>query len=574
MKKLTPNEIEDLLKTLENSSLDEDVIGLIKSLIAGQEYLLNFLIKIIDVKGPLRQKLIKELTKVLGIKNQTEASPPNPDPDSEESEKGNEKDESNEDGIIETDEPEEFEQEGDLDSDENDQSDLENTDDSESNGESKEEGDGNSHPQRGNDEYNPIEIFFHDHQNLSAGDICPTCHIGKVYPFREQIIPVIIGRSPLTYEEHRIQVYRCNACGEIFQPKLPEEIPKIGKASSSALALAPILHYEMGIAFRRISFLQNSFNQNLSPSQTWEICESAAGILKPVWEELKRQAANADVFYTDDTGVTILSCSAENKKNRLKKKSGKKKAPEDRVATYSSVIIGVLPCGNEVHLFFHGRKYAGENFLDILKLRNSELGAPIHMKDALSMNNPGDFEVLEVKCNAHALRKFKELIDLYPKECNFILEQYGVVYSNDEKYKELSDKERLLKHQTHSLPIMEKIKKSMEEFIDEKLVEPNSSLGGAIQYFLSHYKELIGFCKYEGAPLDNNKAERSLKLVIRLRKNSMFYKTKNGSNVAEILQSMIYTAEIFNENVYEYLFALFENQEAIRKNPKEWLPWT
>jgi hypothetical protein len=46
---------------------------------------------------------------------------------------------------------------------------------------------------------------------------------------------------------------------------------------------------------------------------------------------------------------------------------------------------------------------------------------------------------------------------------------------------------------------------------EEKLVEPNSALGGAIRYMLNHWEKLTLFLREPGAPLDNNLCERALK---------------------------------------------------------------
>lgn len=49
---------------------------------------------------------------------------------------------------------------------------------------------------------------------------------------------------------------------------------------------------------------------------------------------------------------------------------------------------------------------------------------------------------------------------------------------------------------------------------DEKRVEPNSALGGAIRYLLKHWEKLTLFLREPGAPLDNNLCERALKKAI------------------------------------------------------------
>ena len=54
-------------------------------------------------------------------------------------------------------------------------------------------------------------------------------------------------------------------------------------------------------------------------------------------------------------------------------------------------------------------------------------------------------------------------------------------------------------------------------------------------------KNLTLFLRVAGAPLDNNVCERALKMAIRHRKNSLFYKTLRGARVGDIFMSLIHT---------------------------------
>ena len=85
------------------------------------------------------------------------------------------------------------------------------------------------------------------------------------------------------------------------------------------------------------------------------------------------------------------------------------------------------------------------------------------------------------------------------------------------------------------------LKTWLEQQTAERLVEPNSSLGKAIAYMLEHWETLTRVVKEPGAPLDNNVAERALKLAIRQRKNSLFYATEHSAYIASILTSVIAT---------------------------------
>jgi hypothetical protein len=66
---------------------------------------------------------------------------------------------------------------------------------------------------------------------------------------------------------------------------------------------------------------------------------------------------------------------------------------------------------------------------------------------------------------------------------------------------------------------------------DEKRVEPNFGLGEAISYLLKRWDKLTLFLRVPNAPLENNICERALKMAIRHRNNSLFYRTLRGARV-------------------------------------------
>ena len=103
--------------------------------------------------------------------------------------------------------------------------------------------------------------------------------------------------------------------------------------------------------------------------------------------------------------------------------------------------------------------------------------------------------------------------------------------------------------------------------------EENGALGKAINYFLKHYPGLSEFCRTPGVPIDNNRTEETLKIVIRGRKNYFFFKTENGAGVANVLTSLIATAWRAGINVYEYLVHIQRYKDRVRANPAAWVPY-
>jgi transposase len=94
-----------------------------------------------------------------------------------------------------------------------------------------------------------------------------------------------------------------------------------------------------------------------------------------------------------------------------------------------------------------------------------------------------------------------------------------------------------------------------------------------LSYMQTHWETLTRFLSIPGAPLDNNLVERALKLFIRQRKNSLFYRTEHSAYIASVLTSLIATCVYAGVNAVDYLVALQEHRCEVFADPAAWLPW-
>jgi len=227
-------------------------------------------------------------------------------------------------------------------------------------------------------------------------------------------------------------------------------------------------------------------------------------------------------------------------------------------------------------LYYCGRAHAGENLEALLTKREAGREQPLVMSDALSSNNADETTLIRCHCLAHGRRKFSDLEDVFPQECQVVIEALKQVFDHDEqaRHEQLSPTARLAYHQAYSRPIMDALQQWLDTQMAERLVEPNSSLGKAMAYMQEHWETLTRFLTITGAPLDNNLVERALKLFIRQRKNSLFYKTAYSAYIASVLTSVIATCLHAGVNALDYLVALQEHRAAVFANPAAWLPWS
>ena len=331
-----------------------------------------------------------------------------------------------------------------------------------------------------------------------------------------------------------------------------------------------LLKYGSGLPFNRLQRLQGNLEIPLAASTQWDIVHAAAELLTPAYRELIRQAAQGEVVYNDDTTVKILELMGQ----RRKKNPPTDELDPNRTGMFTSGVVATR-AGARVALFFSGRQHAGENLSDVLKHRAAELDAPIQMCDGLSRNMPKELDTILANCIAHGRRNFVDLYDRFPDECRHVIAAFKVIYYNDKIAceKEMSPAERLAYHQTHSKPTMDELKNWLQRQFDDKLVEPNSALGEAINYLLKRWDALTLFLRQAGAPLDNNTCERALKKAILHRKNSMFYKTANGARVGDMYMSLIYSCELNGATAFDYLNQLQLNAPQFADHPDRWMPW-
>jgi transposase len=138
------------------------------------------------------------------------------------------------------------------------------------------------------------------HPSLKAGDGCPECPKGKVYPQKEtRPLVRIVGQAPLAATVYNLEQLRCNACGQVFTAPEPEGVgPE--KYDETAMAMIAELKYGSGMPFNRVENLEERRGVPLPAATQWEIVAEAAELLQPVQEELIREAAQGELFHNDD----------------------------------------------------------------------------------------------------------------------------------------------------------------------------------------------------------------------------------------------------------------------------------
>ncbi len=427
------------------------------------------------------------------------------------------------------------------------------------------------HGKNGVDKYPGANREFISHPELKHGAPCPLCIKGKVYQLSiPGVVIKISATAPLHATIYDVEKLRCNLCGEVFTANAPDNIT--GKHyDEAAKAMIAILKYGCGFPWYRMEKLQESLGVPLPASTQWDKVESAANLIYPAFNELKRQAAQGDIIHNDDTTMKVLELMKENQTKNSKERTG----------IFTTGIVSILDEDNlkvrpkKIALFYTGRNHAGENIDSLYQTRDIKKDPPVQMCDALSRNSSDQFKKILANCLTHARRGFVDVVGNFPDECQYVIETLAEVYKTDAQAKDqqMSPHERLEFHQQHSESLMKELYLWLNNQINDKLVEPNSGLGQAIQYMLNHWSKLTQFLHTPGAPLDNNICEQALKRAILHRKNALFYKTKHGADIGDLYMSLIHTCNLMKTNPFKYLVTLQKHAGSMKNNPSKWMPW-
>src|SRR5271165_1183495 len=365
---------------------------------------------------------------------------------------------------------------------------------------------------------------------------CPDCG-GALKPLGEDVSEM------LEYVPARFKVIRqvrpklaCACCERIVQAEAPSRPIERGIAGPGLLAHVLVSKYCDHLPLYRQSeiFAREGVELERSTLAGWVGGTSA--LLAPLVEALRRHVMSAMKLHADDTPVPVLAPgNGKTRTGRLWTYVRDDRPAGD--ATPAAVWFAYTPDRKGEHPRAHLGKFTG----------------------TLQADGYAGFEqiyeagrIREAACWAHVRRKFYDLVAAHKSPvATEALERIGALYAIEKEIRGRSPEERRAVRNERARPLLESLKQWLEATLGKLSRKSDTAL--AVRYALGRWEALLRYVDDGGIEIDNNAAERALRVVALGRKNYLFAGSDAGGERAAAIYSLIGTAKLNDIDPEAYL---------------------
>lgn len=350
-----------------------------------------------------------------------------------------------------------------------------------------------------------------------------------------------------TVELHTVEVYvgtDGDHQDEFMRGKRPKDLLRNSIVTPSLLASILNVKYVNSSALNRVAqeFERNGVNISKQTMSNW-IIKCADNYFAPFIECMKSELLKLPVTQSDETPTQVIQESDHpNSKCYMWVHRSGELFPDKPIVIYE------YQKGRDHHIPLEFYKdYNGVLVTDGLQ--------QYHLVDKKLPN------VVNANCWAHARRDYADAIKVMGKSnpetlknsiAHQALERIGKFYSEDEKLKGLSSRERLQKRQEIVKPLVEDYFAWVKSILADKKVLPKGKTADGLHYSINQEKYLKVFLDNGDVPIDNSASERAIRTFCLGKKNWLFHNTANGAEASALIYSISETAKLNNLRPYYY----------------------
>ncbi len=349
----------------------------------------------------------------------------------------------------------------------------------------------------------------------------------------------------------------CDTCDRIVQAPAPSRPIDRGLAGPGLLAHVLVSKYADHQPLYRQSEIYAREGVALDRSTLAGWVGATSELLTPLVEAVRDHVLAASKLHADDTPVPVLE-------------PGNGKTKTGRLWTY---VRDDRPSGDTTPpavWFAYSPDRKGERPGQHLKLYRAALQADAyagfhHLYDGGA--------IYEVACWAHARRKFHEIHIAHPSPTTSeAIKRIAALYAIEAEIRGSRAEIRKATRQARARPLLD----GMHTWLEATLAKlsTKSDTAAAIRYALSRWRALTRYVDDGKLEIDNNAAERALRVVALGRKNFLFAGSDSGGERAAAIYSLLGTAKLNGLDPEIYLHHVLER---IADHPisriSQMLPW-
>ena len=402
-------------------------------------------------------------------------------------------------------------------------------------------------------EHLPREV----HKHVPEQDACPDCG-GRLRELGEDVAEMLeYVRSSFKVLRHVRLKLSCDACDRIVQAPAPSRPIDRGLAGPGLLAHVLVSKYADHQPLYRQSEIYAREGVHLDRSTLAGWVGATSELLAPLVDAVRKHVLSGSKLHADDTPVPVLAPGlGKTKTGRLwtyvrdDRPSGDQAAP--------AVWFAYSPDRKGEHPKRHLLEFTGT-------LQADAYAGFHHLYDT--------GRISEAACWAHARRKFHEIHVAHASPITTeAIERIAALYALEKEIRGSTPELRREARGARAAPLLASLHAWFEATLAK--LSKKSDTAAAIRYALARWRALTRYVDDGALEIDNNAAERALRVVALGRKNFLFAGSDNGGERAAAMYSLLGSAKLNGLDPEIYLQHVLER---IADHPiskiDQLLPW-